>query len=75
MVKHFWGDKDEYRWEYPHIGQGHYIYATDLEDAAMQAVAEAKQKGLGEVITIQKFKPTRGKIYRLYVSNLKKSWR
>jgi len=60
--KHFYDDKDEYRWEFPTIGQGHYFLAKDLKDAKRKAVMQAKSTGLyQDEIVLQKWKPKRGK--------------
>lgn len=57
---------NEYRWEFSHIGQGHYILASDMDDAIQMAVAEAREINLGNHITIQKFKPTKGPKKTIY---------
>lgn len=77
MPKHFYGGMDEFRWEYPHIGQGHYILAKDMDEAARIAVAEARKIGLGGKIVIQRWKPTHGRKYTILIQTLKpvKGWR
>jgi len=77
MPRHFYNDQDEYRWEYPHIGQGHYILAHNMDEAAQIAVTEARRSGLGNEIVIQRWKPSHGKKYRLLVQTWKsiKGWR
>jgi hypothetical protein len=64
--KHFYNDQDEYRWEFPNVGQGHYFLAGDEEEARQSALEDARSRKRPGSINVQRFKPTRGHKKTIY---------
>jgi len=70
IPKYYWPEGDEYRWADPKIGQGHYFAAKNLDEATKKAIKDAKLRGMiGREITIQKFRPKKGKIRTIYLGD------
>lgn len=60
----------EYRWEYIHIGQGHYFLAKNDEEALRLAASEAYVRRLDDAIRVEGWKP-RGRVYIVRPGNMK----
>lgn len=55
----YYGGRNEFRWEYLPIGQGHYFLASSIQEAINVARGNAQK----DVVVVQQWKPTRGRKY------------